>query len=138
MFPVIDVIGAIPNHARPVVLVVDDEALLRMLAVDVVEQAGCTALEAGDADEAIALLEAIPDISVLFTDIHMPGRMDGLKLAHVVRQRWPAIGIIVVSGLVRPGPYELPSNSCFFCKPYETMAMIAELRSLAGLAVAGA
>jgi CheY-like chemotaxis protein len=118
------------NRSLPVVLIVEDEPLLRLLAVEVVEEAGFVALEAGDADEAVALLESRPDICLLFTDIDMPGSMDGLKLAHAVRNRWPPIKILVVSGAVRPKQSELPANCCFVGKPYAVEAMVAELRSL--------
>ena len=122
----------ISPKAPTVVLIVEDEALLRMLAVEVVEDAGFVALEACDADEAVALLESRNDIAVLFTDINMPGSMDGLKLAHAVRNRWPPIKILVVSGQVWPPQSDLPSNSCFVSKPYATEAIVAELRSLIG------
>jgi len=115
---------------RAVVLIVEDEPLLRMLAVEAVEDAGFVALEACDADEAVALLESRTDIAVLFTDINMPGSMDGLKLAHAVRDRWPPIKILLVSGQIRPQESELPLNSCFVPKPYGIDAMVAELRSL--------
>lgn len=116
----------------PVVLIAEDEPLLRMLAVEAVEQASLVALEAGNADEAIALLESRPDISLLFTDINMPGTMDGLKLAHAVRNRWSPVRIIVVSGQVRPGQTDLPANCRFVEKPYQAAAMVEQLRSLAG------
>jgi CheY-like chemotaxis protein len=121
-----------PNRPTPVVLIVEDEPLLRMLAAEVVEDAGFIALEAGDADEAVALLESRPDISLLFTDISMPGSMDGLKLAHAVRNRWPPIKILVVSGQIRVRLSELPANSRFVAKPYRATAMIQELRALVG------
>jgi two-component system, response regulator PdtaR len=76
-------------------------------------------------------LKARADISVLFTDVNMPGSVDGLKLAHAVRDRWPRIKILVVSGEVRL-QHELPSNSCFVGKPYRAAAMVEELRSLVG------
>jgi CheY-like chemotaxis protein len=120
-------------RARPVVLIVEDDPLQRMLAVDVVEDAGFVALDASDADEAVVLLESRADIDLLFTDVNMPGSMDGLKLAHAVRHRWPPIGILVVSGQGLPRQSELPSNSCFVAKPYATAAIVAELRSLIGL-----
>lgn len=104
-----------------------------MLAVDVVEEAGFVALEAGDADEAVALLEARADIALVFTDINMPGSMDGLKLAHAVRDRWPPVKILVVSGQTRPGQADLPANTHFVEKPYRAAAMVEELRSLVGL-----
>jgi CheY-like chemotaxis protein len=113
-----------------VVLVVEDEPLLRMLAVEAVEEAGFMPIEARDADEAVAVLESRSDISLLFTDIDMPGSMDGVKLAHAVRGRWPPIKILVVSGKVRLRPFELPSSSRFVGKPYRAAAMVEELRSL--------
>ena len=103
----------------PVVLVVEDEPLLRMLAVEVVEEAGSIAIEARDADEAVILLESRADITLLFTDVNMPGSMDGLKLAHAVRDRWPPIKILVVSGQQRLQFCDLPSNSFFIEKPYQ-------------------
>ena len=116
----------------PVVLVVEDEPLLRMLAVEVVEEAGFLAIEARDADEAVELLESRTDIILLFTDINMPGSMDGLKLAHAVRDRWPPIKILLVSGQQRLQSSDLPSNSCFVGKPYQATAMFDELRSMVG------
>ncbi len=114
----------------PLILVVEDEELLRLLAVDVVEEAGFVPLVAKNADEAISVLEEHSDISLLFTDIHMPGSMDGLKLAHAVRHRWPPIKIIIVSGKVRLSENDMPTNSRFFAKPYRAEHLIAELRSL--------
>lgn len=87
-----------PVPKRPVVLVVEDDFLLRMDAVDMVRAAGFEAVEAGNADEAISILEARPNIHVVFTDIQMPGSMDGLKLAKFVRDRWPPIKIVATSG----------------------------------------
>jgi two-component system, response regulator PdtaR len=121
-----------PSKSPPVVLIVEDDPLLRMLAVEVVAEAGFVALEAGDADEAVSLRESRPDIFLLFTDIDMPGSMDGLKLAHAVRDCWPPVKILIVSGKVQVHSSELPSNSCFVGKPYETAAMVAKLRSLVG------
>lgn len=120
------------GKSRPVVLVVEDEPLLRMLAVEVVEEAGFIAIEARDADEAVMLLESRTDISLLFTDINMPGSMDGLKLAHAVRNRWPPIKILVVSGQQQLQSIDLPSNSCFVGKPYQASALVEELRSMVG------
>ena len=85
----------------PIVLIVDDEPLLRMLATEAVEDAGFAVLQAANADEAVAHLETNPDVALLFTDINMPGSMDGLTLAHTVQSRWPAIRILIVSGQVR-------------------------------------
>jgi CheY-like chemotaxis protein len=113
-----------------VVLVVEDEMLLRMRAVDMVEDAGFTPVEAVDADEAVAILEARSDIALLFTDIQMPGSMDGLKLAHAVHKRWPPIKIILVSGQLKLANLDIPVDSCFFGKPLEAEAVIAQMRSM--------
>jgi len=115
-----------------IVLVVEDEMLLRMRAVDMVEDAGYTSLEAIDADTAFAILESRSDIALLFTDIQMPGSMDGLKLAHAVHRRWPPIKIIVVSGQLRLAKVDIPANSRFFGKPLQASEMIAEMRDMIG------
>lgn len=112
------------------VLVVEDDAILRLHALDIVEEAGFTAIEAKNADEAITILEKRSDIVLLFTDVNMPGSMDGLKLAHAVRNRWPPIKIVVVSGHVQVDQNDLPSHSRFFGKPFEAQKMIGELREL--------
>jgi len=83
---------------RPVVLIVEDDFLLRLDAVDMVGAAGFEVVDAANADQAIEILEARPDITVMFTDIQMPGSMDGLKLARAVRGRWPPIKIVATSG----------------------------------------
>jgi two-component system, response regulator PdtaR len=117
------------GKSPPIVLVVEDEPLLRMLAVEVVEEAGFVAIQARDADEAVILLESRADISLLFTDRNMPGSMNGLKLAHTVRDRWPPIKILLVSGQVQLRPSELPSNTFCVRKPYEASALAKELRA---------
>ena len=119
-----------PSSAK--VLVVEDEMVLRMRAVDIVEDAGFVAVEAVNADQALLILEKRSDISMLFSDIQMPGTMDGLKLAHAVNERWPNIKIILVSGQLTPTEAETPPESKFFCKPLVTVQMIAELREMIG------
>ncbi len=106
--------------------------ILRMRAVDIVEDAGFHAVEAINADEAITILDSRSDISLLLTDIQMPGTMDGLKLAHAVYDRWPSIKIILVSGQVRPSDAERPAHSRFFGKPLGVEQMIAELQAMVG------
>ena len=118
--------------APAVVLVVEDEMLLRMRTVDMVEDAGFTSVEAVDADEAVAILESRSDIALLFTDIQMPGSMDGLKLAHAVHKRWPPIKIILVSGQLKLASIDIPADSRFFGKPLEAKKMIAEMQSMIG------
>ena len=106
--------------------------MLRMRAVDMVEDAGYTPIEALDADEAVAILESRSDIALMCTDIQMPGSMDGLGLAHAVHARWPSIKIIVVSGQLNPPSIDLPPCSRFFGKPLQASQMIAQIQSMIG------
>jgi CheY-like chemotaxis protein len=115
---------------RYAILIVEDEALLRMHAADIVEETGFIPIEAANADEAVAILESRTDIALLFTDVNMPGSMDGLKLAHAVRDHWPPIKIVIVSGHLQVSENELPADSRFFGKPFETDRMIAELQAM--------
>jgi two-component sensor histidine kinase/DNA-binding response OmpR family regulator len=114
------------------ILVVEDEMLLRMRAVDMVEDAGFTAVEAINADDALAILESRSDIELLFTDIQMPGSMDGLKLAYAVHERWPLIKIILVSGQLKLTDKDKPVDSRFFGKPLDVKQMIAEMQDMIG------
>jgi CheY-like chemotaxis protein len=116
----------------PVVLIVEDEFLLRMDAVDMIAAAGFEVLEAGNADEAIEILEARRDITVVFTDIQMPGSMDGLKLARAVRGRWPPIKIVATSGHVQVSETDLPEGGRFLAKPYSPNQVTGVLRELMG------
>src|SRR5215207_6524713 len=106
--------------------------VLRMRAVDIVEDAGFTAIEAVNADEALSILESRSDIALLLSDIQMPGSMDGLELANAVHDRWPSIKIILVSGQVTPSEEDKPTESRFFGKPLEVKRMIAELQGMVG------
>jgi CheY-like chemotaxis protein len=115
---------------RPVVLVVEDDFLLRMQAVDIVKDAGFKAVEAANADEAIAILEAEPNIHVVFTDVQMPGTMDALKLAKFVKDRWPPIKIVATSGRVRISEADLPEGSIFVPKPYSPTQIVNTLHEL--------
>lgn len=115
-----------------VVLVVEDESFLRAMAVELAEEAGFAVVEAANADEAIAILERRNDIRIVFTDIDMPnGSMDGLKLAAAVRDRWPPVHIMVVSGHYAASQEELPAGSLFFPKPYQRDAVVAAMRDFA-------
>ena len=118
------------EQKRPVVLIVEDDFLLRMDAADMIKAAGFEVIEAGNADQAIEVLEARPDITVVFTDIQMPGSMDGLKLARAVRGRWPPIKIIATSGLVDVGEKDLPEGGRFLRKPYGPGELACVLREL--------
>ena len=115
---------------RPVVLVVEDEPLLRMDAIEAIDAAGFDVVEAAGADEAIAILEQRSDIRLIFTDIQMPGSMDGLKLAAAVRDRRPPIMIVATSGRVQLRPGDLPVGSCFLPKPYSPAEITNTLRQL--------
>ena len=118
-------------RAKQVVLVVEDEPLLRMAAVDLVEQAGFEAVEATDATNAVSILENRPDIRIVFTDVDMPRGMDGIKLAAMVRDRWPPIEIIIVSGHIDRADVELPARSVFFAKPYKEHEIVAAIHKFA-------
>ena len=115
---------------RPVVLIVEDEFLVRMDAVDMIRSAGFDVVEAQNADEAISVLEDRRDITVVFTDVQMPGSMDGLKLAAAVRGRWPPIKIVATSGLADVSEKDLPAGGRFLPKPYNASQIVATLREL--------
>lgn len=117
---------------KPVVLVVEDEFLVRIAAVDLVEDAGFRALEAGTADEAIAILEQRQDIRLVFSDVDMPGSMDGIKLAHYIRNRWPPIFLLLTSGKAVVEEAQLPVGARFFSKPYESPAITKTIASMLG------
>ena len=112
------------------VLIVEDEFLLRINALEMIEAAGFEAVEASNADEAIEILENRRDIAVVFTDIQMPGSMDGLKLAQAVRGRWPPIKIVATSGHVNVGESDLPNGGRFLPKPYSPHQIAGVLREL--------
>ncbi|RYY23658.1 MAG: response regulator [Sphingomonadales bacterium] len=107
------------KNGKPVVLVVEDSPLIRMGAVELVLSAGYEAMEAGDADEAIRILESRDDIDLVFTDVQMPGTMDGVKLSHYIRDRWPPVKLIIASGAAIIAESGMPGGSRFFSKPYD-------------------
>ncbi|MEA2838330.1 MAG: hypothetical protein QOD89_2880 [Bradyrhizobium sp.] len=111
----------------PTVLVVEDEVMIREVVKDELEDAGYTVVIAADADAAIAILEARRDIHLVFTDIDMPGSMDGLKLAACVRDRWPPVHIIITTGKSRPAT--IPANALFIPKPYVGRNVVAAMRT---------
>jgi two-component system, response regulator PdtaR len=115
----------------PVVLLVEDEMLVRMLAAEVLSEAGFTIIESGSAEEALTVLETRPDVGVLFTDVNMPGALDGLGLAQIVHERVPTVGILIGSGRIRPSPGELPPGGRFIPKPYAPSALTEAVRALA-------
>ena len=114
------------------VLVVEDEVFVRLDIVDCLEEAGFKAVQAANADQAIGILEARDDIQLVFTDVDMPGSMDGLKLAAYVHDRWPPIKLIIASGHVALQPNQLPSGGRFFPKPYDRPDVAEAVRQLIG------
>ncbi len=113
-----------------VVLIVEHDQLLKSLTADIVAGAGFATLQAGDADEALALLESRSDIALMLTSVTMPGSMDGLGLARTACKRWPAIKTIIASSQVRLRGSDLTAGSRFILKPYHAPTMISEIRSL--------
>lgn len=126
-----DSVKAGPDLPAIKVLVVEDEPILLLFATDVVEEAGYEAISAANADDAIKILMARDDISIVFTDVRMPGSMDGMKLATFIRDRWPPIEIIVTSGHLGAAPPDLPARGKFFRKPYRTQHVIDALHEMA-------
>ena len=116
-----------PKYA---VLIVEDEPLLRLDIAETLTTAGFQTFEAGTALEAIKILEAHPEIRAVFTDIEMPGTMNGIQLAHLIRERWPPTILIVGSGIALPTPDALPSQTTFFPKPYADGALGKIIQSI--------
>lgn len=113
-----------------VVLLVEDEMMVRLIGSDVLSDAGYTVVEAETADEAIKLLEENGEVHLLFTDIRMPGSMDGLELAELVHQRWPDIRILLTSGDTFPSREQIPDDGSFLQKPYRVDALREEVKRL--------
>lgn len=114
-----------------VVLVVEGEPVLRLAAVEMVEEAGFVAVEAANATEAVHILETRADIRIVFTDIDMPHGLDGMRMAALIRDRWPPIEIILTSGHFDAKDVTLPARSVFFSKPYNERAVVAALQKFA-------
>jgi CheY-like chemotaxis protein len=122
-------IGA--QSLRTVVLVIEDEPVLRMNMVDLVEEAGFEAAEAANSQQAMRLLESRSDISIILSDIEMPPGLDGMALAAMVRDRWPPIAIILVSGQVDFGDVKMPEGGVFFSKPCRPADVVNALHRMA-------
>lgn len=111
-------------------LVVEDDPIIRLLVVEVIQDTNFEVIEAMSADEAITILESRLDIRLVFTDIDMPGTLDGMKLAACIRDRWPPIEIIVTSGHYFPKGGELPERAVFISKPYLFTKVVEKLREM--------
>ena len=121
-----------PETKAPIVLVAEDEALVRELSVCELEDAGYCVIEAEDARQALAILETGVPIDVLFTDVNMPGEIDGVGLVRLVHRRWPRIGLIVTSGRADIAEEELPDAGRFIRKPYRLSKMSKMVGEMAG------
>ena len=115
------------TEGRAQILVVEDEGLIRQGEVMLLEEAGYEVLEAGTADQAITILEANPDVRVVVTDVHMPGTMDGLKLTHHVRDRWPPIALIVITGEPADLWSLVPAGTMFCSKPIMEQLLLSSV-----------
>ena len=115
---------------QPVVLLVEDEPLVRLTQVDILKEAEFWVVEAQDADEAFELLKTRPEINAVLTDVDMPGSMDGFEFARLVRQGWPEVAVLVISGKTAPGPGDLPPNATFLHKPIMPDDLIAALQEV--------
>jgi CheY-like chemotaxis protein len=116
----------------PIVLLVEDEPLIRLVASDTLTDAGFRTLEACSAEEAMTLLEAKPEIVALVTDVRMPGPLDGFGLAHLAASRWPETGIVITSAQALPGEGDLPKGTEFLAKPYQPSALLSAVRKVTG------
>lgn len=115
---------------RPTILVVEDDALIRMYGTDVLAEAGFEVIEAGNADDALEVLHQHDDIQLLFSDVDMPGSLDGLALARLVHERWPTIRLLLTSGHHNLGAASLPDDGRFVRKPWTQDVLIAKIRDV--------
>ena len=115
---------------QPVVLLVEDEPLVRLTQVDILKESEFWVVEAQDADEAFELLKSRPEIDAILTDVDMPGSMDGFEFARLVRQGWPEVAVLVISGKTGPEPGDLPPNAMFLHKPIMPDDLIAALQDV--------
>ena len=120
---------------QPLVMVVDDDAIARMGATDMFRHAGYEVIEAGCASEALRSFQSNTNIGLLFTDISMPGVMDGADLAVEIAAHWPLVGVIATSGLPRPA--NLPKRMCFHDKPYEPSAVLLQAKAMTAATISG-
>lgn len=116
---------------KPVVLVVEDEPLLRLTAEELIEDGGFEVISVADADAAVRILETRLDVRIVFTDIDMPGGIDGIRLAATIRERWPPIEIVVTSSHVHITQSQLPARGIFVSKPYDGQQLVGILRGMA-------
>ena len=126
------------ESSSPVILVVEDDGLVRRVSADQLADVGYQVLEAANSEEAIAIFEAGVGVAVLFTDVNMPGDLDGLDLARLVHQRWPNVRLLVTSGGAKAGPDDVPDEGRFIAKPYSLDRMCSMVDELVGQGWSGA
>jgi DNA-binding response OmpR family regulator len=119
-----------PILNQPVVLLVEDEPLVRTWQVDILREAEFWVLEAEDADEAFEILKRRPDVRVVLTDVDMPGSLDGFEFARLVAQGWPEVGVLVISGKTAPAPGDIPPTAMFAPKPLRPAALVEKIQAL--------
>jgi DNA-binding response OmpR family regulator len=119
-----------PVLHKPVVLLVEDEPLVRTLQVDILREAGFWVLEAQDADEAFEILKRRADVTLVLTDVDMPGSLDGFEFARLVSQGWPEVGVLVISGKTAPAPGDIPPTAMFAAKPLRPDALVEIIQAL--------
>lgn len=123
------------HHSNPkdilqrLVLIVEDEPMIRWSGADMLREAGFDVIEAGGADDALTILHA-HRVGVLFTDVDMPGSINGLELAHIARGLWPALRILVTSGKCKPGPAAMPKHGRFVDKPYAQERIVRDIGAM--------
>lgn len=121
--------------SQPVMLIVEDEPLIRMCAVDFADEAGYLGLEAGDSAQALAILEGGEKVEILFTDITLPGEMDGIGLAELVAERWPSVWVMLASGALTGLPTDIAPRAFRLPKPYgitQFLQAVEQMKSLSG------
>jgi CheY-like chemotaxis protein len=118
------------SQTQPVILVAEDEDSLRLLATDILEDQGFRVVEAANAQAALDVLESTPEVRLLFTDIHMPGPLDGMELARRVHERWPHVQLVLTSGQTQPCPADIPDDGHFIAKPYRAEQLVGQVETL--------
>ena len=118
-------------ESSSVVLIVEDEEILRTFAAWQLEEAGFEVVQAANADEALQAMNSRPDVRVLFTDVQMPGQLDGMGLAREIHEQWPTVLVLITSGNSRPAKADIPNHGHFLAKPYRSEDVISEIAALA-------
>jgi two-component system, response regulator PdtaR len=116
--------------SKAAILVVEDETLVRLWVADLLEENGFSVIEAEQVDAALKLLETRPDVKLLFTDVQMPGSLNGMELARTVHARWPHILLVITSGRERPSRAEIPDDGRFVAKPYSADELLGQVNDL--------